>query len=62
MRAHSAKVQVQTHIQFALWLFTAKTHSAFSVNVDTNATLIIMIVFSYGNVRLNELYVIPVFI
>ena len=25
--AHSAKVQVQTHIQFALWLFTAKTHS-----------------------------------
>ena len=25
---HSAKVQVQTNIQFVLWPFTAKTHSS----------------------------------
>ena len=28
LRTHSAKVQVQTHILFVLWPFTAKTHSA----------------------------------
>ena len=40
--AHSAKVQVQTHIQFALWLFTAKTHSAtFGVNVGDDLELYI---------------------
>ena len=32
---HSAKVQVQTNIQFVLWPFTAKTHSAY-IDIQCN--------------------------
>ena len=75
---HSAKVQVQTNIQFVLWPFTSKTHSQpLSVNVGDDLELYIFFkriapIISHFFQRISlhlytfpwnhHLYFIPVFI